>query len=137
MRKAQKMKEDMHESNADPNIILGKVQRQMSTSLYHVICPHQLDQRRTENRDTDKGMFQGHPPHVQNVPAMMGILPRNHRDTKLNQLNRVVSPLQNGVSYLRKNDELRPQRYHATQEVRVIRSREVPKNINRKDELGP
>jgi hypothetical protein len=56
----------MLETNVDPEIILGKVQRQMTTLSISPQGPS--TSRSVENRATGGGIIQGVPPNVRNDP---------------------------------------------------------------------
>jgi hypothetical protein len=58
------MEEFTLETNVDPEIILGEVQREMSTMSISPQGPS--TSRSTETRATDGGILQGVPPYVKN-----------------------------------------------------------------------
>jgi len=61
------MKQYMLKTNDDPGIILGKVQRQMTTLS---ISPKGASTSRSvENQETGWGILQGVPPNVKNDPV--------------------------------------------------------------------
>jgi hypothetical protein len=62
------MEEYMLETNVDPEIILGKVQRQMTSLSISPQGPS--TSRSSENRAIGGGILQGVPPNVRNDPGV-------------------------------------------------------------------
>lgn len=63
MEKSFEMGDNMIQSNANPNIILGRVQM-LSLTNYHQVTFHDL-----EPSGMGRGIFIGNPPNVWNMPT--------------------------------------------------------------------
>jgi hypothetical protein len=66
----------------------------------------------TKDRQVGRGIFQGKPPNVINVPQPIDS-PHARQDTEITQINRIFSQMKNEIIRLRRNDEQMPKnQYH-------------------------
>jgi hypothetical protein len=91
------MEEFMLETNVDPEIILGKVQRQMNT----LSISHQgpSTSRSVENRGTGGGILQGVPPNVRNDPVTAQ---ETRQKIEIAQMSRTIRQMQNEITRLKR-----------------------------------
>jgi hypothetical protein len=105
MRRENEMENFMIKSEVDPEIILGKVQRQIiDLSLSsQVPCTSKV----VEERGVGRGIFQEKTPNVTNISADTQNI---CQDTHISQLKRIVSQMQNEIDQLKKNDDQSPRK---------------------------
>lgn len=107
--KVYEMEKDMLESNANLDILLGKVQCQM-LSLALANQGASTSTSSTEVRWVSRGIFQGNPSNVYNLPAVEDPT-HNQHDVKIGQVNQTMGQIHNELIHLRYNDEFRPRQY--------------------------
>ena len=97
------MEEYMLETNVDLEIILGKLEIQI-TSMY--ISPQgPSTSRSSKNRATRGGIIQGVPPNVINDP----IVSRETRHKiEISQMRKTIRQMQNEITRLKRGDNLTP-----------------------------
>jgi hypothetical protein len=97
------MEEYMLETNVDPEIILGKVQRQMTNLSISPQGPS--TSRSFENRAIGGGILQGVPPNVRNDP---GASQETRQKIEMAQMSRTIRQMQNEITRLKRGENLIP-----------------------------
>jgi hypothetical protein len=121
MNKETKMEEIMLETDADPDIILGRVQREMDTLTISnqgaSSSRRNEDQRtrNTENQGIGGGILKGVIPNVRNDPTMTQ---ETKQRMEIAQMNRTIKQMQNELTRLRRNENFPPNPRMHVQEQR-------------------
>jgi hypothetical protein len=100
-KKTTKMEEYMLETNANPKIIMGKVQRQMTSLSISPQAPS--TSRSYENREIGGGFLQGLLPNVRND---LGASQETRKKIEMAQLRRTIEKMQNEINRLKRSENL-------------------------------
>jgi hypothetical protein len=101
--KVKKMKEIMIETNVDPKIILGKVQRHMDNLT--IANQGTSTSRNVEKRGIGGGVFQGIVPNVRNDPTPTQ---ETKQRVEIVQMNRTIRQMKNELTRFRRVENFVP-----------------------------